>query len=104
MMMRLKRSSERGSGNLPWAKFNPQRGSAMSIITWIARKLKEMNDNVLRQQSLAAVEASPAHAGIDLEQPELSLTTSRFPRTRGDRPPPPEYFVQRVGLPPHTRG
>ena len=28
----------------------------MSIITWIARKLKEMNDNVLRQQSLAAVE------------------------------------------------
>ncbi len=48
--------------------------------------------------------ASPAHAGIDHKNPNLSLDDIRLPRTRGDRPRHCIACPRRSGPPPHTRG
>ena len=47
---------------------------------------------------------SPAHAGIDPLSPALIAFTTRFPRTRGDRPIVCGTKIEYQLVPPHTRG
>ena len=51
-----------------------------------------------------AVLGSPAHAGIDPPRPFRPAPSSRFPRTRGDRPDGAGLPATARQVPPHTRG
>ena len=55
-------------------------------------------------ESFRLLEGSPAPAGIDpvLEMDMAEL--ERFPRTRGDRPPPIDALSDYIQVPPHPRG
>src|SRR5690606_25578686 len=47
---------------------------------------------------------SPAHAGSDPRRLLTRRRTTRFPRTRGERPDAPVGAAQGQRVPPHTRG
>ena len=57
-----------------------------------------------RHQGDAAVDASPAHAGMYRRGKPAATTSSSFPRTRGDVPALGEFAAPVRELPPHTRG
>ena len=47
---------------------------------------------------------SPARAGMDRRLERVIITTTGFPRTRGDGPPAESAEVSGVKFPPHARG
>jgi len=62
------------------------------------------NDEYIHALNVVMTTGGPAHAGID---PTATLTATwptRWPRTRGDRPPAPLAGGLRGGVAPHTRG
>ena len=60
--------------------------------TWVARELIRFGG------------VSPAHAGMYPFQGLLLNSLPSFPRTRGDVPAPPSFWVKVTVFPPHTRG
>ena len=56
------------------------------------------------ESRIAALEGSPAHAGIDLKPGDNAGEYKGFPRTRGDRPSAWDGVDEYLRVPPHTRG
>ena len=58
----------------------------------------------MTRKAIADAGGSPAHAGIDPLCPMTICWSTRFPRTRGDRPHIPLSVYVIIPVPPHTRG